>query len=449
MYPGLQLEYASHGLVFAGVFCSSSTYLVPLCSLEVLIRLRQVVSSPPTSCGTFVVGRAFSSRSRFGLPSAKWDAECRIGLVMEVARISMIHAAAPRFLWPFVVRYAAHKLNLWPHGPTPSGVSQVDPLPGTTPIEVAVSSGAAQGAACGGAASGGAEPGGAESEGAGSWGAELGGAEPAGVEPGGAESEGVEPGGAESKGAESGGAEPRGAASSGGPVGASPRLPPQQLREWLIRRAHLRSGATGAGGARDARDGAAGTGGVGDAGAGDPTEPGAAGAGGSCTSGARAGGAGVGGTGAGGAGAAGARAVDPGAGGAGGTVRLRPYFVPLLQQVLSVPSSTSLTPPLLCPPPNQSQLPLLSASPLPAPSPYTERSGGLTKHREPASCSISPVCTARRDPRSRPPPIHGTHAMALRPSSVPLPAPPESSLLEVPDLETDRARAASPTVARC
>ncbi|CAI7916620.1 unnamed protein product [Closterium sp. NIES-54] len=42
--------------------------------------------------------------------------------------------------------------------------------------------------------------------------------------------------------------------------------------------------------------------------------------------------------------------------------------------------------------------------------------------------------------------------MALRPSSVPLcvplPAPPESSLLEVPDPESDRARAASPTVAR-
>ncbi|CAI7855948.1 unnamed protein product [Closterium sp. NIES-54] len=26
----------------------------------------------------------------------------------------MIHAAAPHFLWPFVVRYAAHHLNLWP-----------------------------------------------------------------------------------------------------------------------------------------------------------------------------------------------------------------------------------------------------------------------------------------------------------------------------------------------
>ncbi|CAI7772354.1 unnamed protein product, partial [Closterium sp. NIES-54] len=33
---------------------------------------------------------------------------------MEVARTSMIHAAAPNFLWPFAVRYAAHQLNLWP-----------------------------------------------------------------------------------------------------------------------------------------------------------------------------------------------------------------------------------------------------------------------------------------------------------------------------------------------
>ncbi|CAI7855597.1 unnamed protein product [Closterium sp. NIES-53] len=33
---------------------------------------------------------------------------------MEVARTSMIHAAAPHFLWPFAVQYAAHQLNLWP-----------------------------------------------------------------------------------------------------------------------------------------------------------------------------------------------------------------------------------------------------------------------------------------------------------------------------------------------
>ncbi|CAI7854635.1 unnamed protein product [Closterium sp. NIES-54] len=41
--------------------------------------------------------------------------ERRTGLIMEVACTSMIHAAAPHFLWPFaVIRYAAHQLNLWP-----------------------------------------------------------------------------------------------------------------------------------------------------------------------------------------------------------------------------------------------------------------------------------------------------------------------------------------------
>ncbi|CAI7850745.1 unnamed protein product [Closterium sp. NIES-53] len=407
-------------------------------------------------------------------PQQNGIAERRIGLVMEVARTSMIHAAAPHFLWPFAVRYAAHQLNLWPRvslpetsptlrwtgkvgdasvfrvwgsrafvcdtsadklsaraipcvflgfvpdapgwqfyhptscrvlpsrdvtfdesvpfyrlfpyrsapspppplflapgpppveplppqGPAPSGVSQVDPLPGTVPVQVAVVSGAAPGAASGGAASGVAEPGGAGSEGAGSGGAEpegagSGGAEPEGVELRGAESEGAEPEGAESEGAESGGAEPRSAASSGGPAGASPRLSSQQLREWLVQRAHRPSGAPGA-----SEPGGAGAGGAAvTTGVGDPTEHGAAGAGG-----AGAGGAGVGGPGVGGAGAAGAGAVDPGAGGAGGTVRPRPYFVPLLEQVLGVPSSTGLPPPFLCPPPDQSQPPLQPASPLP------------------------------------------------------------------------------------
>ncbi|CAI7860624.1 unnamed protein product [Closterium sp. NIES-53] len=408
----------------------------------------------------------------------------------------MIHAASPNFLWPFAVRYAAHQLNLWPYvslpetsptlhwtgkvgdasvfqvwgsrafvrvtsadklsasaipcvflgfvpdapgwqlyhpasrrvlpsqdvtfdesvpfyhlspyrsapspppplflapgpplvdplppqGPAPSGVSQVDPLP----VQVAVVSGAAPGAASGGAASGGAG-----SEGAGS-----GGAEPVGVEPGGAESEGAESGGAEPRASEPGGA--------------------------------------GAGGA------------VVTTGVGDPTEPGAAGAGGA---GARV--AGVGGLGAGGAGAAGAGDVDPGAGGTGGTLRPRPYFVPLLEQVVGVPSSPGLPPPFLSPPPDQSQPPLQPASPLPVPSPYTEQSGGLTERREPVSRPVSPVRTACRAPRSRPPPVPATHTMALCPSSVPLrvplPAPPESSLPEVPDPDSDRTRAASPTVAR-
>ncbi|CAI7742440.1 unnamed protein product, partial [Closterium sp. NIES-54] len=119
--------------------------------------------------------------------------------------------------------------------------------------------------------------------------------------------------------------------------------------------------------------------------------------------------------------------------------------------VLGVPS-TSLPPPFQCPPLDQSQPPLQPASPLPAPSPYTKQSGGLTERREPASRPVSPVRTARRTPRLRPPPVPGTHAMALRPSSVPLrvplPAPPESSHPAVPDPESDSARAASPSVCR-
>ncbi|CAI7844574.1 unnamed protein product [Closterium sp. NIES-54] len=506
-------------------------------------------------------------------PQQNGIAERRIGLVMEVARTSMIHAAAPHFLWPFAVPYAAHQLNLrprvslpetsptlrwtgevgnasvfrvWgsrafvrdtpadklsprtipcvflsfvpdapgrqfyhptschvlppqdvtfdesvpfyrlfpyrsapppppplflapgpplvdpllPQGPAPSCVSQLDPLPGTAPVQVVVDLGAALGVASGGAASGGAEPEGAESEGAETRGAEPGGVGIGGGEPGGAGPEGVEPGGAALEGAESRGAEPQGAASSGGSAGASQRLSPQQLREWFVRCARLWSGATGAGGA-----GAAGAGGARVAAGGTAaTGPGGArtrgtgaagtgaGVGGPGTGGAGAAGAGVGGTGAGGAEAAGAGAVDPGAGGAGGTVRPRPYLVPLLQQVLGTPSSTGLTPPLLCPSPDQSQSPLQPASPLHAPSPYTEQSGGLTERHDSASRPVSPVRTTRCAPCSLSPPVPGTHAMALRPSSVPLrvplSAPPESSLPEAPDPESDRARAASPAVSR-
>ncbi|CAI7741555.1 unnamed protein product [Closterium sp. NIES-54] len=128
-------------------------------------------------------------RQSFTLPDSPQQngiAKRCIGSVMEVARTSMIQTAALRFLWPFVVRYTAHQLNIWPlvsfpettptlrwtrkvgdatvfWGRAPSGVSQVDPHPGTTPVEVAVGSDATRGAA-----SGGAEPGVAESESAGS-----------------------------------------------------------------------------------------------------------------------------------------------------------------------------------------------------------------------------------------------------------------------------------------
>ncbi|CAI7879774.1 unnamed protein product [Closterium sp. NIES-54] len=236
------------------------------------------------------------------------------------------------------------------------------------------------------------------------------------------------------------------ASAAGDATGASLEpLSPQQLREWLVRRARLRSGATGAGATADSgAEGArvtAGAGGTGGTAAAGPRGARTRGTGAAETGdgaggiGAGASGAGARGTGAGGAGAGGAGAVNPRAGGAGdggacgtgagGTVWPRPYFVPLLQQ---------------------------PASPLPAPSPYTKQSGSLTERGEPASCPVSTVRTTRRVPRLRPPPVPGTHAMALRPSSVPLrvplPAPPESSLPEVPDPDSDRARAVRPAVSR-
>ncbi|CAI7881537.1 unnamed protein product [Closterium sp. NIES-53] len=401
-------------------------------------------------------------------PQQNGIAECRIGLVMEVARTSMIHAVAPHILWHFAVRYATHQLNLWPRvslpetsptlrwtgkvsdasvfrvwgspafvrdtsadklsahaipcvvtfdesvsfyrlfpyrsAPPPSlplflalGPPPVDPLPPQGPAPSGVSQvdplpGTApvevvvgSGAMSREVASEGVEPGGAVSKGVGS-----GGAEPGGEEPGGADPAGVEPGGAEPEGVEPGGAESEGADSCvSGLFGEH---------------------AFGAGGAGDAGAGGAGaaeTSGVGGAGAGDPTEPEAAGAGGSGAGGA---GAKVGGTSAGGAGAGGAGAFDP-----GGTVWTRPYFVPLLLALLH-PSCVHR----------------------------------LTKRRELASRPASPLCTARRFPRSRPPLVPRMHVMALRPSSVPkrvpLLAPPESSLPEVPDRESVRTRAASSTV---
>ncbi|CAI5474664.1 unnamed protein product [Closterium sp. Yama58-4] len=560
-------------------------------------------------------------------PQQNGVAERRIGLVMEVARTSLIHAAAPHFLWPFAVRYAAHQLNLWPRvslpetsptlrwtgevgdasrfrvwgsrafvrdtsadklsrravpcvflgfvpdapgwqfyhvtsrrvlpsqdvtfdesvpyyrlfpyrtaplpppplflapgaavvdplppqGAAPSGVSQVDPV---EPVEVAVDSRPARGAAPaseepGGAESGGAEPGGAEPGGT-----ESGGAEPGGADLGGAEPGGAEPGGAESGGAEPESATPGGALSSqqlqerylqycdlrrgaaGAGTSASPptrELPSlQQIREWYTRRCSLRSGAPGAAdpgvgaaaGAEDPGGGAA-------AGAEDPAGGAAAGAtdpgvgatagaedpSGGATAGAEdpsggaaagaedpRGGAAAGAEDPGSGAAAGAEdpgggatagAEDPGAGvsaGSGDAARPRPYFVPLLQQVLGQAPPPCPAPSLECPPPVQSQSQLPPASPLPAPSPYTGPTGGLTERREPESRPASPVCTARtgrRVPRERPPPVPGTHYMTLRPSTapqrVPLPSPPASSLPTLPDSESDSRRAASPTVTR-
>ncbi|CAI7785108.1 unnamed protein product [Closterium sp. NIES-54] len=139
-------------------------------------------------------------------------------------------------------------------------------------------------------------------------------------------------------------------------------------------------------------------------------------------------GAGAGGTrGTGGAGAAGsggartrgvgaARAGGAaGAGGAGGLLELLALEVlephsslpppdSVLRQVLSLPSSTGLPLPLLCPPTDQSQPQLLPDSSLPAPAPPTER--------------------------------------------VVLPEPPASSLPHVPNPESGLARAGNPIVTR-
>ncbi|CAI7898056.1 unnamed protein product, partial [Closterium sp. NIES-54] len=358
-----------------------------------------------------------------------------------------------------------------PQGPAPSGVSQVDVV---EPVEVAVDSGAARGAELAGAGSGGAEPEGAESGGAEPGGAESGGAEPGGAELGGAESGGAEPGGAESGGAEPRGAEPGGARSarvaSRSTLSRRELLSPQELREWFARRwsraagAGGTTGAAGLGGTRTGSTGAAGTGGAAGAAGVGPARgaAGAAGAAGGVGAGDPAGagaseGAGVDAVGARDATGAGAAAGGTGAvpAGSGGATRPRPYFVPLLEQVLGLAPSTGPAPPLACPQPVQSQSQLPPASPLPVPSPYTGPTGGLAERRDPASRPASPVRAARasrRAPRPRPPAVPGTHQMALRPSTaplrVPLPSPPESSLPVLPDPESDSLRAASPTITR-
>ncbi|CAI7784368.1 unnamed protein product [Closterium sp. NIES-53] len=267
----------------------------------------------------------------------------------------------------------------------------------------------------------------------------------------------------------SGAAAGAGAEGSGSAVARSPwssRLHPcvpltsHQLHDWYGGRQGRASGARGytAGGTSASVTGAgsgaglggARTGGTGAAGAGG-AEPegvpvGDPGTGGAGSGGAAAGGAGPGRAGTEGSGAAG------GAAGAGGAAQPRLFFAPpspsslppsesIPRQVLSLPSSTGL--------------PLQPGSPLPAPSPYTEQTGGLTERREPASRPVSPVRSSRpgrRVPRSRQPAVTGTHLVVRRPSSppqrVPLPSPPTSSLPTVPEPKSDRTRAAHSTVTR-
>ncbi|CAI7904379.1 unnamed protein product, partial [Closterium sp. NIES-54] len=153
----------------------------------------------------------------------------------------------------------------------------------------------------------------------------------------------------------------------------------------------------------------------------------------------------------------------------GGAARPRTYYVPLLQQVLSLPPPTGPSSSLMSPPPVQSQSLLQPASSLPGPSPYSGPTRGLTERREresrlalpvsfPASpesrpmSPIFPICTGRCVPRQRPPPVLGTHSMTLRPSTapqcVPLPSTSATSLPALADLESDSLRTTSLTVTR-
>ncbi|CAI7857212.1 unnamed protein product [Closterium sp. NIES-54] len=231
-------------------------------------------------------------RQTFTLPASPQQngiAERRIGMVMDVARTSMIHAAAPHFLWPFAVQYAAHQINLQPRVSLPEttptlrwtgkvgdasafrfyhptsrrvlssqdvmfgesvsyyhlfpyrtaslpppplflapGTPLVDALPpqGPAPSGVSQVDHAEQvEAAVDSGAARGVEP-----AGAGTGGAEPGGAELERVEPGGVAPERVESGGAAPERVESGGAEPGGTASGGAEsaraeYGGSPGVP--------------------------------------------------------------------------------------------------------------------------------------------------------------------------------------------------------------------------------
>ncbi|CAI7845975.1 unnamed protein product [Closterium sp. NIES-54] len=233
-------------------------------------------------------------------------------------------------------------------------------------------------------------------------------------------------GGARTRGAGATGA--GGAASAGGTAGAAG---PGGART-------RGAGATGAGGAVDAggaggATGAAGTGGAG--GTAGARGDGVVGARGAAGVGGATGAAGAGGVGA--AGAGGAGAAGAGGAGAAGIAPRRLFFYPQPESSLSPPDSVLRQ--------------LLLGSPLPALAPHTEVTESLTERCEPETRASTPI-RARRVARPRPPAVPGNHGMALRPSSVPqhvvLPKPPASSLLHVPDRESDLTRAASPIVTR-
>ncbi|CAI7870885.1 unnamed protein product, partial [Closterium sp. NIES-53] len=379
-------------------------------------------------------------------PQQNGIAERRIGMVMDVAHTSMIHAAAPHFLWPFAVQYAAHQINLQPR------VS----LPETTPtLQWTGKVGDAFAFRV--------------------WGSRAfvrdttadklsSCAVPCvflGFPPDAPGWQFYHPTSRRVLSSQDVTFDesvpyyrlfPHRTALPPPHRSSSPQVLHCCRLSWYSRRSRVAAG--GAGGA-GATGGAAGAGASRGAGGAAGAAGGAAGALGGAAAGAARGAAKTG---------------DPRAEGtgsvsaiSGGAARPRPYFVPLLQQVLGSPLSPSPPPPppFLSPLPVQSQSQLQPTSPLPGPSPYSGPTRGLTERREPESRSVSPesrpaspVRTVRAGRVSLPrlPPVPGTHSMTLRPSTasqrVPLPSPPASSLPDGPDPESDSLHAASPTVTR-
>ncbi|CAI7876160.1 unnamed protein product, partial [Closterium sp. NIES-54] len=439
-------------------------------------------------------------RQTFTLPASQQQngiAKRRIGMVIDVARTSMIHAAAPHFLWPFAVQYAAHQINLQPRvylletTPTLQWTGKVGDASAfrvwgsrvfvrdTTADKLSsravpcvflgfppdapgwqfyhptsrrvLSSQDDTFDESGPAPSGVSQVDPAEPvEVAVDSGAETRVAESGGAESGRAEPRGAEPGRVKPEGTVSGGAEPARAAS-GGALGVPPwqePLSPQQLCEWYSR--HCRGAAGAAGGTAGATGGTAGAGGAAGASGG---AAGAGAAGGAAGAGAAGGAAGAGASGgAGGAAGAGAAggAAGAGAAGAGAAGGAAGTGDPGAERTGSVSAGSggAVRP-----------RPYYPASPLPGPSPYSGPTGGLTERREPESRTVSPESRsaspvhpirAGRVSRSRPPLVPGTHSMTLRPSTapqrVPLSSPPASSLPAGPDPASDSLRAASPAV---
>ncbi|CAI7774224.1 unnamed protein product, partial [Closterium sp. NIES-53] len=416
-------------------------------------------------------------------PQQNGIAERRIGMVMDVARTSMIHAAAPHFLWPFAVQYAAHQINLQPR------VS----LPETTPTlrwtgkvgdasafrvwgyrafvrETTADKLSSHAVPC----------------------VFLGfpldapgwqfyhptsrrvlssqdvtfdesvsyyrlfpyrtaspppsplflvpGAPPVVPLP----PQGPAPSGVSQvdpaepvEGTVSGGAEPA-CATFGGALGVPPRrepLSPQQLREWYSRRCRGTAGATGgsagaggAGGAAGA-SGAAGAAGTGAAG-GAAGAAGAGAAGGSTGAGAAGGAGGTAGAGATGGtagasgGATGAGSTGGAAGTSGGAAGASAAGAGAAGGAAGAGAAGGASG-TGDPEAGGTGCP---ASPLPGPSPYSGPTRVLTGRREPESRPVSPKSRsaspvrpvrAVRVLRPRPPPVPGTHSMNLRPSTTP------------------------------